>query len=70
MMLGHLHSRNVFVQRQHVRSSVVRIDPVARSLRWFHTIGRHVYSFGGPNSLWHIDGPHCFIRWRFVIHGD
>ena len=69
MMLGHLHSRNVFVQRQHVRSSLVRIDPVGRSLRWFNTIRRHVYSVGGPNSLWHIDGLHCFIRWRFVIHG-
>ena len=22
-----------------------------------------------PNSLWHIDGLHCLIRWRFVIHG-
>ena len=31
MMLGHLRSRNVFVQRQCVRSSLVRIDPVGRS---------------------------------------
>ncbi len=21
------------------------------------------------NSLWHIDGHHKLIRWRFVIHG-
>ena len=67
-MLGHLHSRNVFVQCQCVRSSLVRIDPVGRCLRWFNTIGR-VYSVRGPNSLWHIDGLHCLIRWRFVIHG-
>ena len=59
MMLGHLHSRNVFVQRQRVRSSLVRIDPVGWSLRWFNTIGRRVYSVRGPNSLWHIDGLHC-----------
>jgi len=24
----------------------------------------------GPNSLWHIDGLHCLISWRFLIHGD
>ena len=58
-----------FVQRKRVRSSLVRIDPVGRSLRWFDTIGRRVYSVRAPNSLWHIDGLHCLIRWRFVIHG-
>ena len=42
MMLGHLRSRNVFVQRERVRLSLVRIGPVGRSLRWFNTIrGRH-----------------------------
>jgi len=38
-------------------------------MRWFNTITRRVYSVRGPNSLWHIDGLHCPIRWRFVIHG-
>ena len=38
-------------------------------MRWFNTITRRVYSVRGPNSLWHIDGLHCLIRWRFVIHG-
>jgi hypothetical protein len=23
----------------------------------------------GPNCLWHIDGNHKLIKWRFVIHG-
>ena len=23
----------------------------------------------GPNSLWHIDGLHKFIRWHILIHG-
>ena len=68
MMLGHLRSRNVFVQRERVRSSLVRTDPVGRSLRWFNTIGRHAYSVRGPNFLWHIDELHCLVRWRFVIH--
>ena len=69
MMLGHLRRRNVYVQRQRVRSSLVRTDPVGSAMRWFNTITRRVYSVRGPNSLWHIDGLHCLIRWRFVIHG-
>ena len=66
MMLGHLRSRNVFVQRHRVRSSLVQIDPVGHSLRWFNTNATHVYTVRGPNSLWHINGLHCLIRWRFV----
>ena len=23
----------------------------------------------GPNSLWHIDGHHRLIKWRFFVHG-
>ena len=69
MMLGHLRSRNIYVQRQRVRSSLVRTDPAGSAMRWFNTITRRVYSVRGPNSLWHIDGLHCLIRWRFVIHG-
>ena len=38
-------------------------------MRWFNTITRRVYSVRGPYSIWHIDGLHCLIRWRFVIHG-
>ena len=31
---------------------------------------RHrVYSVPHPNYIWHIDGHHKLIRWRFVIHG-
>ena len=68
-MLGHLRSRNIYVQRQRVRSSLVRTDPAGSAMRWFNTITRRVYSVRGPNSLWHIDGLHCLIRWRFVIPG-
>ena len=67
MMLGYLRRRNIYVQRQRVRSSLVRTDPVGSAMRWFNTITRRVYSVRGPNSLWHIDGLHCLIRWRFVI---
>ena len=69
MILGNLRSRNIFVQRQRVRESLVRTDPAGSAMRWFNTITRRVYSVRGPNSLWHIDGLHCLIRWRFVKHG-
>lgn len=38
-------------------------------MRWLNSVARRVYSVPGPNSLWHIDGLHALIRWRFVIHG-
>ena len=28
-----------------------------------------MYSVPAPNCLWHIDGLHCLIRWKIVIHG-
>uniref|UniRef100_A0A3Q2PM94 Integrase catalytic domain-containing protein n=1 Tax=Fundulus heteroclitus TaxID=8078 RepID=A0A3Q2PM94_FUNHE len=34
-----------------------------------HTARRRRYSVPAPNSLWHIDGNHKLIRWRFVVHG-
>ena len=32
-------------------------------------ITRRRYYVPGSNSLWHIDGHHSLVRWRFVIHG-
>lgn len=68
-MLGHLRSRNIYVQRQRLRESFFRTYPAGSDLRWFNNITRRVDSVRGPNSLWHIDGLHCLISWRFVIHG-
>ena len=44
MMLGNLQSRNIFVQHQCVRESLVRTDPAGSAMRWFNTITRRVYS--------------------------
>lgn len=30
---------------------------------------RRTYSVPGPNALWHLDGNHKLIHWKFVIHG-
>ncbi|KAK7881406.1 hypothetical protein WMY93_029815 [Mugilogobius chulae] len=39
-----------------------------RRLR-LQVLQRRQYSVSGSNSLWHIDGNHKLIRWRFVVHG-
>ena len=44
------------------------MDPVNTAIRRSVTIRRRVYCVDGPNSLWHIDGHHKLIKWRFVVH--
>ncbi len=69
MMQGFLEQRGVHVQRYRIRESIARTDPLRRSLRWHEAVSRRTYSVKGANSLWHIDGHHSLIRWRFVVHG-
>lgn len=69
MMLGHLRSRNIFIQRYRVRLALKQIDPANSALRWGMAIRRRTYVVPGPNSLWHVDGHHALIRWRLVTHG-
>ena len=49
--------------------SLQRVDPVGASLRSCRAIHRRVYSLSCPLALWHFDGNHKLIRWRFVVHG-
>ena len=58
---GYLQSRGVFVQRQQVRQSVLRINPIATLSRWWQVVSQRSYSVPGPNSIWHIDGHHSLI---------
>ena len=44
------------------------LDPVGTALRWRGTVCPRNYNVRCPNALWHIDGNHKMIRWRFVIH--
>lgn len=67
-MLGALHSRGIRVQRWRVREMMRELDPVGTALRWRGTIRRRKYNVRCPNVLWHIDGNHKMIRWRFVVH--
>lgn len=69
MLEGYLKEKGIKVQRYRIRESNARTDPLRRSLRWHEALTRRSYSVQGANSLWHIDGHHSLIRWRFVIHG-
>lgn len=69
MLQGYLNSIGTHVQRERVRGSLSRVDPLGSVLRRHQTISRRRYCVPGPNSLWHIDGHHSLIRWGFVVHG-
>ena len=69
MLTGHLRASNIYVSRERIRNSLVRLSPLNVLMRNLTTASRRRYSVPGPNSLWHIDGLHCLIRWRLVTHG-
>ena len=67
-LVGALRCRHIRVQRRRVRDCLRRLDPVGTALRWRPVIFRRKYSVPCPNALWHIDGNHKLIRYRFVVH--
>ena len=69
LMSGYLRYKGYRVQRHRVRSSLNRVDPKNTLLRWGALVSRRSYFVPWANSLWHIDGHHSLIRWKFVIHG-
>lgn len=69
LIRGRLIGQGIHVPRTRTRASIHRIDPINTQLRRSVTVRRRVYYAAGPNAVWHIDGHHKLIRWRFVIHG-
>ena len=69
MVWGQLRGYGIKVTREKVRQFLDRISPSAIAMRRTRTISRRVYSVPSSNALWHIDGLHCLIRWRIVLHG-
>ena len=69
MVWGQLQTLHIYVPRRRVRESLNRVCPMAVENRSSSTIMRRVYKVPCSNALWHIDGLHCLIRWRIVIHG-
>ncbi len=69
VMIGaHLRTRGVHVPRTRLRASIHRNDPHTLH-RMSSAIRRRTYHVESPNCVWHIDGNHKLIRWRFVVHG-
>jgi AraC-like DNA-binding protein len=69
LLQGHLRSRDINVPRQLLRDSIHRVDGSSTYDRRRLLIQRRIYSVPYPNYIWHLDGHHKLIRWRFVIHG-
>ena len=69
MMWGHLRGFGVHVTRRRVRESLLRVSASSVQLRATTTVRRRTYNVASSNALWHIDGHHCLVRWRIVIHG-
>lgn len=69
LMKGHLLRIGIRVPRQMLRDSIHRVDHYSTVVRGRSAVHRRVYSVPHSNYIWHIDGHHKLIRWRFVLHG-
>ena len=69
LLIGHLAQEGIIVPRARVRASIHRVDPVNTELRRSITVRRRVYYAAGQNAIWHMDGHHKLVKWRFVTHG-
>ena len=68
MIMGHLRSRHINVQRRRVRLVLEQIDPEGIRKRRSRPIQRRTYDVPCPNYLWHIVGNHKLIRYQMVTH--
>lgn len=66
LICGHLTRMGIKVTREAVRKSIHRVDHERVVARHFQVVKRRTYSVPHPNYIWHIDGHHKPIRWRFV----
>lgn len=62
MLKGYLQSQGFRIQRERIRLSLLRTDPIGLMERWRTTTRRRQYNVRYPLSLWHIDGNHKLIR--------
>ncbi len=69
-MQGHLLRLGVKVTRASLRTSIHNVDHDNTVSRRPNTIKRRIYSVPHPNALWHVDGNHKLIRWKFVVHAS
>ena len=58
MMRSRLKSQGIHVQRERVRQSLQRVDPLGLERRLRRVLRRRTYDVKCPNALWHLDGYH------------
>lgn len=68
MLQGYLKGNGYRVQRERIRFSLLRTDPIGVVQRWRQTVKRRHYCVKSPLSLWHIDGNHKLIRYFAIIN--
>lgn len=68
-LMSYVSRHHLRIQKQRLRDSVHRVDPVSNILRSRQTTRRRRYAVSRPNALWHLDGHHKLIRWGIIIHG-
>ncbi|KAF4590092.1 hypothetical protein EYR38_009390 [Pleurotus pulmonarius] len=68
MIDGHLKCLGHRIPRTRIQASYARVHGAPAQGFGPRRIERRVYSVAGPNALWHHDGQHGLIRWKFVIH--
>lgn len=70
MTTGQLRHFGIWVPRQRIRDSIVRVQGVPPTFGR-RKIGRRPYSVAGPNCLWHHDGNHselpAVVRRAFAL---
>jgi len=69
IVAGRLLAGGIRVTRQRVRDSLLRVDPTGLHARCRNILHRRKYRVASPNALWHLDGYHKLIRWKFIVHG-
>ncbi|XP_033729585.1 uncharacterized protein LOC117318741 [Pecten maximus] len=69
MMSGIIQAKGTLVQRQHLRKSIERVNPIPVAQRFARTVSRRHNHVKMSNSLWHVDGHMKLIRWGISTHG-
>ena len=52
MLVGALLSHEITAQKEMLRKSIERVDPVGKVLRRLRTLRRRAYNVSTPNALW------------------
>ena len=52
LTIGAVRARGLNVQRERIRQSMNRVDPLSRTVNHTQVITRRVYNVRSPNSLW------------------